>query len=140
MLLILPWIASNMALTNMQSRNVSIWRGESTYPKEAPFNSSESYPEYPFDDRAEVKNGAYEAVRESLRLLCLDDRNYGNTNWNPLRGLIKPGDNVLMKPNLICESHSSRPNEWEQVITHPSIIRAVLDYVFIALKGKGKGK
>lgn len=127
-----------MALTNMQSRYVSIWRGESAYPKEAPFNSSESYPEYPFDDRAEVKNGAYEAVRESLRLLCLDDRNYGNTSWNPLRGLIKPGDNVLLKPNLICESHSSRPNEWEQVITHPSIIRAVLDYVFIALKGKGK--
>jgi len=47
-------------------------------------------------------------------------------------------DNVLLKPNLIRESHSLRYDEWEQVITHPSIIRAVLDYVFIALKGKGK--
>jgi len=127
-----------MALTKMQSRNVSICRGNSIYTQEVPFHPSERYPEYPFDNKPNAGNGAYKAVRESLRLLGLDNKNYGNTNWNPLRGLIKPGDNVLIKPNLICESHDSRPNEWEQVITHPSIIRAVLDYVFIAIKGKGK--
>lgn len=52
--------------------------------------------------------------------------------------MIEPGDYILLKPNLIYESHSSRPNEWEQVITHPSIIRAVLDYVFIVLKSKSR--
>ena len=123
----------------MQSRNVSIWRGNSAYPKEAPFHPSESYPEYPFQGiLLEPDNAAYSLVRNALHLLALDKSNFGHTAWNPLGDLIEPGDYVLLKPNLICESHSSRPNEWEQVITHPSIIRAVLDYVFIALKGKGK--
>jgi uncharacterized protein (DUF362 family) len=51
---------------------------------------------------------------------------------------MQPGDHVVLKPNLIRESHSERPDEWEQVITHPSIIRAVLDYVLTALEGRGR--
>ena len=115
-----------------------IWRGSSVYPKEAPFRPFRRYPEYPFDYKPQTSNGAYEAVRNSLQLLDLDKANFGQKGWNPLGELIKPGDTVLLKPNLICESHSSRTNEREQVITHPSIIRAVLDYVFIALEGRGK--
>ncbi len=103
-----------------------------------PFSPERAYPEYPFDNNLKTKNSVYESIRNSLHLLCLDKTNFGTKGWNPLGGLIKPGDNVLLKPNLIRESHSSRYDEWEQVITHPSIIRAVLDYVFIALKGKGR--
>jgi len=122
----------------MHSRNVSIWRGDSSYLTETPFHPSEKYPEYPFDYKPQASNGMYEAVRDSLQLLELDKANIGREGWNPLGQLIETGDHVLLKPNLIRESHSLRYDEWEQVITHPSIIRAVLDYVFIALKGKGK--
>lgn len=128
-----------MVLDNKRYRIVSICKGSSFYPRDVPFHPSEKYPEYPFQDiLSELNNTAYSIVRNSLHLLALDESNFGKTSWNPLGDLINPGDYVLLKPNLICESHSSRPNEWEQVITHPSIIRAVLDYVFIALKGKGK--
>jgi uncharacterized protein (DUF362 family) len=70
--------------------------------------------------------------------LGLDQDHFGTGSWNPLGELIVPGDHVVLKPNLIRESHPERRGEWEQVITHPSIIRAVLDYVYIALKGKGR--
>jgi len=127
-----------MILTNMQSKNVSIYRGNGTYPQQLPFHPSEKYPEYPCDTKSKAENSAYESVRNSLQLLSLDKANFGQKEWNPLGELIESGDHVLLKPNLIRESHSLRYYEWEQVITHPSIIRAVLDYVFIALKGKGK--
>jgi uncharacterized protein (DUF362 family) len=67
----------------------------------------------------------------------LDSQNYGKHNWNPLGGLIKPGETVLLKPNLIAHSHMYT-DEWEHVITHGSVIRAALDYVYIALAGQGK--
>ena len=126
-----------MIKTNSQSIYATIFKGSGNYPKEAPFHPYEMYPEYPYDDKSKGANSPYDAVRESLRLLYLDNENYGDRKWNPLRSLIKPSDNVLLKPNLIREHHDSRIDEWQQVITHPSIIRAVLDYVFIALKGKG---
>lgn len=52
--------------------------------------------------------------------------------------LIVPENRIVLKPNWIRESHLSRPNEWEQVITHPTIITAVLKKVLEKLKGKGK--
>jgi len=123
----------------ISDNSVAIFRGKARYAVQAPYHPRERFPEYLFvDDLSVYKNEAYQAVRTSLHLLGLDDLNFGTTSWSPLGDLIEPGDKVLIKPNLICESHSSRPNEWEQVITHPSILRAVLDYVFIALKGKGK--
>lgn len=57
---------------------------------------------------------------------------------NPLRSLINPGDHVVLKPNWIRENHQINPNEWESVITHPSIITAVLKLVLSTLQGKGK--
>jgi len=118
---------------------VVIFKGKEWYSNEATFQPSQEFPEYPFQDiLSESNNAAYSQVRNALHFLVLDKSNFGQTTWNPLGDLIEPGDYVLLKPNLIRESHGSRLNEWEQVITHPSIIRAVLDYVFIALEGKGK--
>ena len=51
---------------------------------------------------------------------------------------IQPGNKIVIKPNWIRESHLTRPHEWEQVITHPNIITAVLKKVLEKLKGKGK--
>jgi uncharacterized protein (DUF362 family) len=57
---------------------------------------------------------------------------------NPLCDLIKPGDCVLLKPNLIRQGHATRPSEWEQVITHGAVIHAVANMAADALQGKGK--
>jgi uncharacterized protein (DUF362 family) len=55
-----------------------------------------------------------------------------------LFSLILPGDKVVLKPNWIRESHLSRLEEWEPIITHPTVITAVLRKVLENLKGKGE--
>jgi uncharacterized protein (DUF362 family) len=78
---------------------------------------------------AVVRQGPeYEAelVRQSVAQLAID--------W---RVLIRPGDRVLLKPNFIRESHTDRPHEWEQIITHGTVIAAVTEQVAAALDGHG---
>lgn len=102
-----------------------------------PFHPSSNYPEYLFKGKnclSEEKNHAYEAVRQVLLLLGLDLNNYNKASWNPLKKLIKPGDRVLIKPNLVYHETN---NDMNALITHGSIIRAVFDYVCIAMEGKG---
>ena len=51
--------------------------------------------------------------------------------------LVRPGERVLLKPNFIRESHTHRPEEWEQIITHGSVIAAVAMEVAGAMEGRG---
>jgi len=51
--------------------------------------------------------------------------------------VVKPGDRVVLKPNFIRESHTQRPGEWEQIITHGTVIAAVARAVAAALQGRG---
>jgi uncharacterized protein (DUF362 family) len=58
----------------------------------------------------------------------------GYDNISGLSGLITgmirdlaPFRTVLLKPNWVKESHIKRPEEWEQVITHPAVISAVVE-------------
>ncbi|MCA9951993.1 MAG: DUF362 domain-containing protein, partial [Anaerolineales bacterium] len=74
----------------------------------------------------------------AFNLAGLDVANYGTADWNPLKELIKPGETVLLKPNLVKETHPRDPVGWTYVLTHGSIIRAVADYVWKALQGEGK--
>lgn len=109
------------------------------YPERAPYHPAEGYPEYPFEgELSSEPNLAYGTVRESLALLGLDRNNFGTKQWNPLGEIIRPGDAVLLKPNFIKESHSEKRDEWVQIITHGSVIRAVADYVYLALGGQGR--
>ena len=50
---------------------------------------------------------------------------------------VRPGERVLLKPNFIRESHTNRPDEWEQIITHGSVIAAVAMEAATALEGRG---
>lgn len=45
--------------------------------------------------------------------------------------IIRPGMNVLLKPNWVL--HRNETSTLESLVTHPSVIRAVPDYVAIAL-------
>lgn len=110
---------------------------DARYCNSPPFHPSSNYPEYPFgneDCLSEGGNRAYEAVRQVLLLLGLDLSNYGQRSWNPLGEIIKPGSRVLIKPNLVYHKTNSG---MEALVTHGSVIRAVLDYVCIAMKGRG---
>jgi len=59
---------------------------------------------------------------------------------NPLGHIVKPGMNVFIKPNWVAskwrESCQHKDNLY-CVITHPTVIETVADFVAIALKGQG---
>jgi uncharacterized protein (DUF362 family) len=69
-------------------------------------------------------------------MMNLDSVNYGKDNWNPLLGIVRPGDRVLIKPNWVSHKHDL-DDSWEQIITHGSVIRPIIDYVQVALAGHG---
>jgi uncharacterized protein (DUF362 family) len=61
------------------------------------------------------------------------------SHWSELFRLnIRPGDRVVLKPNWLAHSHKYVQNEWQSVITHPSVITAVLKQVLTCLNGKGE--
>ena len=109
----------------------------SDYPKKPPFHPSECYAEYGFGPIATEPNHAYAAVRALMFMAGLDRQNYGTPRWNPLGDLIHPGERVLLKPNLVKEDHPRDPTGWQYVLTHGSVIRAVADYVWKGLQGRG---
>ncbi len=123
----------------LDRREVAVYRGEPSYARRPPYHPEIAYPESPFPGMTgDEPNPAYAGVREAWRLLGLDAARFGTRDWNPLGELVRPGATVLLKPNMIRESHINRPAEWEQIITHGSVVRAVLDYVAIALAGRGR--
>ncbi len=109
-----------------------------TYPEKAPFHPDTPYPEYGFDGLSGERNVVYEALRFCFRMAGLDVEHYDTPSWNPLRNLIRPGEAVLLKPNLVKEHHPRDSKGWQYTLTHGSVIRAVADYVWKALDGRGK--
>ena len=111
--------------------------GSRSYPKEPPFDPPEHYPELPSAAwHLDPTNAVYPAVRESLRLLGLDADRYGTPDWNPLGEIIEPGQRVLIKPNIVRHFHGDGRG-LDALVTHGSVVRGVLDYVILALKGRG---
>lgn len=118
--------------------DVALISGGSQYPKESPFHPVEIYPEYPHAEKhTDPGNRVYTMVRESLRLLGMDKANFGGPDWNPLGDLISPGERVLIKPNFVLHFNAGK-GPLDAVITHPSVIRAISDYVIIALRNAGE--
>lgn len=123
----------------MNSRQVAIVSDiKPEYPAQAPFHPGEAYPEALWQERNADPNPTYAAVRQCFCLAQLDIGRYGTAEWNPLSELISPGETVLLKPNLVKERHPRDPQGWRYVLTHGSVIRAVADYVWKALHGRGK--
>lgn len=108
------------------------------YPSDS-YDPSELYPEYIFStyNRAE-ENEVYNDFRSLMYEMGLDYENYGTQHWNPLKDIVEPGDMVTIKPNLVRHYNGIKKYSVESLITNGSLIHAVVDYVYIALKGKGK--
>lgn len=108
------------------------------YCREAPFRPSRKYPETLFVEFSANYNHIYDMVREGFLLMGYDKTNYGKPEWNPLGGLIKPGSTVVLKPNMVMDVNHIEKEGTDCLYTQPSIVAAVLDYVIIALRSKGK--
>src|SRR5262252_8252886 len=116
---------------------VAVHRDAGRYADRPPYHPDQCYPEYLFGSAATgEQNPAYTAVRHALAMLFPSD--FGASSWNPLGEIVRPGDTVVLKPNLICDLHETRGDDVVSMITHGSVIRATLDYVAIALRGRGR--
>lgn len=119
---------------------VAIYDGQRTaYPQRPPFHPPRRYPEYPFDQQEwDPENWVYEAVRQLFFLLGLDREHYGTPSWNPLGEIVHPGDRVILKPNLVISEHLQGQSGLESAVVHGAVVRPVIDYVWLALQGRGK--
>jgi uncharacterized protein (DUF362 family) len=110
-----------------------------SYPISPPYHPSEAYPEWGGGVVGSEDNPAYRAVRQVFQALEMDTERFGDSDWDPLRAIVRPGNTVVLKPNLVSH-HNGRGGPWAEacLVTHGSVIRAVLDYVARALRGQGK--
>ena len=109
------------------------------YPSSAPYNPPNNFPEYPFGDKElDRSNMVYQQIRNLLYEMDLDRDNFNTKKWNPFRELIKPGDMVVLKPNMVMHKNKDKQYSTDCLITHGSIIRTILDYAYIALKENGR--
>lgn len=107
------------------------------YCTEVPFDPPEAYPELPFIEGTNEDNAIYPMVRELLQQLRLDNGNIGTPRWNPFKDVVKPGSTVLIKPNLVTHRHYLGEDALYSTVIHGSIIRPIIDYVYLALQGNG---
>lgn len=124
----------------IHNNNVSVVYNDSVrdYPENPPYPPPELYPEYPLPSDTDKTNKIYGMVRQLLYQLGLDQDNFGSKNWNPFRKIIHPGETVVIKPNLCKHKHELGKKGVLATITHGSILRPIIDYVYIALEGEGQ--
>ena len=108
-----------------------------TYPI-TPFSPPEIFPELcnllnknDVDDQ----NTVYLLVRETFRMLKLDAENIGTKRWSPYKGIVRKGDRVVIKPNLIFHSHPLGDEGFLSMVTHASVIRPIIDYLLLETDG-----
>ncbi len=106
------------------------------YPAEAPFHPQVRHPELR-GPTGDAPNPVFEGVRQLWIDLGLDAARTGRADWNPLGEIIKPGQTVFIKPNMVDHRHRFGGDRWS-VVTHPSVVRAVAEYAAIALDGRGR--
>jgi uncharacterized protein (DUF362 family) len=107
-----------------------------SYPVEPPYSPHELYPESLFTHLAESENLLYPTVRKMFWRLGYDKENFGKETWNPLGKFITPGQKVVVKPNWVLHRNMGT-GSLDGLITHPALVRVVVDYLVIALKGEG---
>lgn len=97
---------------------------------DAPYHPSTAYPEYR-GPIAGAPNAAYAAVRDALAALGLDAARFGTPDWNPVGALVPPGARIVIKPNWVLHANEGRGGT-DALITHASVLRAVIDYARLA--------
>jgi len=106
-----------------------------------PFNPREKYPELellPYETEIDPTNHVYEMIRKMFSMYNLDCENYGTQEWNPLSEIVSRGDTVVIKPNLVRDKHPLGEKAVLSTVTHSSLLRPIIDYTILALKGKGR--
>ena len=119
---------------------------DTQYPMRPPYHPDQLFPEYPWKSlpntiEIKEKNDIYRSVREFFRISKFDISHYGSKSWNPIGDLVKFGESVLIKPNWVSHLNLGSlfpENILDCLITHTSLIRAVIDFVYLAVGKNGR--
>jgi len=119
---------------------VSIFNSDhKDYPRRGPFHPVQQFPEYPFgSDELPGDNWVYGAVRQRLVDLDLDRERFGTPDWNPFSVLLRPGQRVVIKPNLVVSEHELGLAGLIASVAHGSVIRPIVDYAYRAVGPSGR--
>ena len=111
-----------------------------SYPSHAEyFSPHERYPEYRYDHVASAPNSVYSLVRTCLAQAGLDRENFGTSDWNPLGVFAPPRSSVFVLANFVQEELlTQRKGDINAKCTHGSVLRAILDYLLIAVGPNGR--
>jgi hypothetical protein len=108
---------------------------ELRYPEPAAgFAPAAHFPEYGEGRISDRPNAVYEGVRKLFLQLGLDGERQGSAAWNPLGRYIAPGSSVFVLCNFV---YHRRPQDsvrdFRAKCIHGSVLRALLDYVALAV-------
>jgi len=106
------------------------------YGQIAPFDPSENYPENTGAILGQEKNTIYSAIRRAFINLGLNFENIQTQYWNPFSEIVKPGNVVIIKPNLVLNAQTEALQN--SLTTHASVIRPIIDYCWKAMEGSGE--
>src|SRR6478672_7644357 len=80
-------------------------------------------------------------VRACLAQAGLDRERFGTSHWNPLGAFVPCGSRVFVLANFVQhELPTQRRGDIEGKCTHGSVLRALLDYLLIAVGPNGRVK
>jgi len=103
----------------------------------APYRPDRFYPELTAVAPVTTPNRTYDAVRDTFRLWRLERSNSIGREFSPLSGHIQPGMRVAVKPNFVLHTHPDGDAAMHATVTDVAVLRVVLDYVALALRGSG---
>jgi hypothetical protein len=110
-----------------------------TYPDVGDLSPSESYPEYAFEVLSPRPNSVYRAVRDCLAQAGLDAEHFGTPAWNPFGRWVHPGQRVFVLCNFVQHRRANETGEdFAGKCAHGSVLRPLIDYLLIALRGEGQ--
>jgi uncharacterized protein (DUF362 family) len=81
------------------------------------------------------KTAMHKLLETLLEESGFDAERKGAPDWNPLGRIIAPGDTVVLKPNWVTH-HNTSGQGIDCLITHVSVVAAVLDFVLQASPGR----
>lgn len=109
------------------------------YPSNLPYNPPKAYPELDgliHPSRIDRSNLVYPLVREALIALGLDKKHLSTSEWNPLSDVVSSGEKIIIKPNLVIDGEFLPSGIFQASVTHPSVIRPIIDYIYKATEGQ----
>ena len=119
----------------MNPRPVICFSKQRDYEIPLPFHPPERYPELDFlDGSTTPENEIYADLRRMLAAQGYDREHFGSAAWSPLSDFVAPAGTIVLKPNFVRHYNEDPDGVLETVVTHPAVLRPLIDY---ALKAVG---